>query len=115
MLADGGLTPLQAIRSATMNGAFYLGLEKEIGSIEEGKLADFLVLEGNPLIDLSNIATIKYTIANGRLYDSMTMQETITGNKSRLPFYFESEFGNNDFHFHEETGCFQGHSCGCRK
>ena len=115
MLADGGLTPLQAIRSATMNGAYYIGMEKEIGSLEPGKLADFIVLDANPLDNLNNIASIKYTVANGRLFDAMTMQESITGNKTRMPFYFETEFGNNDFHFHEETGCFQGHSCGCRK
>lgn len=115
MLADGGLTPLQAIRSATMNGAYYLGMEKEIGSIEAGKLADFIVLDANPLENLNNISSIKYTVANGRLYDAMSMNEMITGTKLRIPFYFESEFGNNDFHFHEETGCFQGHSCGCRK
>jgi imidazolonepropionase-like amidohydrolase len=73
MLADGGLSPLQAIRSATMNGAYYLGMENEIGSIEVGKLADFIVLEANPLENLNNISTIKYTVANGHFFDAMSI------------------------------------------
>lgn len=115
MLASGGMTNLEALRCATMNGAHYIGMENQIGSLEVGKLADFIVLDENPLLNLDHIGTIKYTVANGRLFEAMSMQELITGNRKRMPFYFEQEFGNNDFHFHEETGCFQGHTCGCRK
>jgi imidazolonepropionase-like amidohydrolase/Tol biopolymer transport system component len=115
MLASGGMTPMQALRCATMNGAYYIGMEKDLGSIEAGKLADFLVLDANPLENLDHIGSIRYTVANGRLYDAMSMQEMLTGTRKPLPFYFSTEFGNSDFHFHEETGCFQGHSCGCRK
>ncbi|MFN5372003.1 MAG: amidohydrolase family protein [Bacteroidia bacterium] len=115
MLASGGMTPMQALRSATYNGAYYIGMEKELGSLEAGKLADFLVLDANPLENIDNIGSIRYTIANGRMFDAVSMQERVTGNKVRMPFYFERELGNADFKVHEETGCFQGHSCGCRK
>lgn len=54
MLAQGGMTPLQAIRCATVNGAAYLGMSKEIGSLEVGKLADLIVMDANPLDDIRN-------------------------------------------------------------
>ena len=49
MLVQGGMTPLEALRCATLNGARYLGLDKDIGSLEPGKLADLVVLDANPL------------------------------------------------------------------
>src|SRR3569833_3396033 len=75
MLAQGGMSPMQAIRCATMNGAAYLGMDKEIGSLELGKLADMIVLNANPLDDIHNSAKIKYVMVNGRLYDADSMKE----------------------------------------
>ena len=49
MFVQGGMTPMQALRSATLNGARYLGMDKDIGSLEPGKLADVVVLDANPL------------------------------------------------------------------
>jgi imidazolonepropionase-like amidohydrolase/Tol biopolymer transport system component len=115
MLVDGGMSPLQAIRSATVNGAYYIGMEKDLGSLQVGKLADFLVLKDNPADDINNIGSIEYTIANGRLFDSMTMNELGNYSKKKLPFYFEQEYGNADFHWHESTNSFHDHGCGCRK
>jgi len=115
MLAAGGMSPLQAIRCATVNGAYYIGMEDEIGSLEKGKLADFIILDKNPLDDINHIGSIAMTVANGRLYDSMSMNELGFNAKSRMPFYFEQEHGNDDFIWHEETHGFHGHSCGCRK
>jgi imidazolonepropionase-like amidohydrolase/Tol biopolymer transport system component len=89
MLAQGGMTPLQAIRSATMNGASYLGMEKEIGSLEVGKLADLVIMESNPLDDIRNSEKIKYVMVNGRLYDSMTMNELLSREKMRGKMWFE--------------------------
>ncbi|HRF42528.1 MAG TPA: amidohydrolase family protein, partial [Saprospiraceae bacterium] len=54
MLQQGGMSNMQALRSATLNGAVYLGMDKEIGSIETGKLADLLVLDKNPLENIRN-------------------------------------------------------------
>ncbi len=115
MLAAGGMSPLQAIRSATMNGAYYIGMEDEIGSIISGKLADFIILENNPLDDINNISSIVTTVANGRAYNAITMEEIGLDAKPRIPFYFETEYGNEDFIWHDETHGFHGHSCGCRK
>ncbi|MFN5319758.1 MAG: amidohydrolase family protein [Bacteroidia bacterium] len=115
MLGEGGMSAFEALRCATYNGAYYIGMEDEIGSLEKGKLADFLILDKNPAEDLTNLESLRYTVANGRLYDAFTIQEQLTGSRKRMPFYFEHENGSNDFKFHEETGCFQGHSCGCRK
>jgi len=93
MLAQGGMTPLQAIRCATMDGASYLGMDKEIGSLEVGKLADLIVLNDNPLDDIRNSDHIKYVMENGRLYDSDSMNETGNHDKPRLHFWWQMTHG----------------------
>lgn len=93
MLAQGGMTPLQAIRCATMNGASYLGMDKEIGSLEIGKLADLIVLNDNPLVDIRNSQKIKYVMVNGRLYDADSMNEIGNRAKPRLRFWWQMDHG----------------------
>jgi len=93
MLVQGGMTPLQAIRCATMNGAAYLGMDKEIGSLENGKLADMVIINDNPLDDIRNSENIESVMINGRLYDSMTMNEFGSREKLRTKFWFESGKG----------------------
>ena len=93
MFVQGGATPLQAIRNATINGASYLGMSKEIGSLEVGKLADLVVMDSNPLDDIRNSEKIKYVMINGRLYDSLTMNETVSREKVRSKLWFELDKG----------------------
>jgi len=95
MLAQGGMTPLQAIRCATINGAAYLGMDKEIGSLEKGKLADLIVLNQNPLDDIRNSDNIKYVMVNGRLYDSNTMNEIGNHEKLRMRFWWQLSRGDS--------------------
>ncbi len=64
-------------------------MDKEIGSLEAGKLADLLVLDANPLENIRNSESIRYTIVNGRLFDAMTMNESGNHPRVRQPFYFE--------------------------
>ena len=93
MLTQGGMTPLQAIRCATMNGASYLGMDRDIGSLEQGKLADLIVLNANPLIDIRNSEKIKYVMVNGRLYDANSMNEIGNHEKPRLRFWWQQNRG----------------------
>jgi imidazolonepropionase-like amidohydrolase/Tol biopolymer transport system component len=93
MLTQGGMTPMQAIRCATINGASYLGMDKEIGSLETGKLADLIVLNENPLDDIHNSDKIKYVMVNGRLYDADSMNEIGNREKSRMPFWWQQNRG----------------------
>ncbi|GAB3917267.1 amidohydrolase family protein [Mucilaginibacter boryungensis] len=94
MLAQGGMTPLQAIRCATINGAGYLGMDKEIGSLEVGKLADLIVMNENPLDDIRNSEKIKYVMVNGRLYDADSMNEIGNREKPRLRFWWQMTHGD---------------------
>jgi Tol biopolymer transport system component/imidazolonepropionase-like amidohydrolase len=80
MLVQGGMTPLQAVEAATLSGARYLGLEQDLGSIREGKLADLVVLDANPLEDIRNSEKISWVMVNGRLYDARTLAQA--GNHS---------------------------------
>nr|WP_199156217.1 amidohydrolase family protein [Pedobacter sp. ASV2] len=94
MMVQGGFSPLQAIRNATINGASYLGMNKEIGSLEVGKLADLVIMDANPLDDIRNSEKIKYVMINGRLYDSATLNEVGTREKLRGKLWFENAKGN---------------------
>jgi imidazolonepropionase-like amidohydrolase/Tol biopolymer transport system component len=94
MLAQGGMTPLQAIRCATINGAGYLGMDKEIGSLEVGKLADLVIMNENPLDDIRNSEKIKYVMVNGRLYDADSMNEIGNREKPRLRFWWQMNHGD---------------------
>jgi len=70
LLVDAGLTPMQAIRAATIHGAELLGLERRLGSVEPGKVADLVLLDANPLQDISNTRKIVAVIKDGRVVDS---------------------------------------------
>ena len=75
MLGMGGMTNHQALRAATLNGARGLGLDAEIGSLVNGKLADLIVLDANPLENLRNTESVRYVMINGRIYDASNMAQ----------------------------------------
>ena len=106
MMAMGGLTNMEVLRAATMNGAEYIGMSKEIGSLEKGKLADLVVMDRNPLDDIHNTESIKYTMVNGRMYDAFTMDEIGNAPKKRTKFYWENNHYNASFPWHEKTNSF---------
>jgi imidazolonepropionase-like amidohydrolase len=68
-LVSAGLTPAEALRTATVHPARYLGRTDELGTVEEGKLADLVLLEANPLKDIGNTRWISAVVANGRYFD----------------------------------------------
>jgi imidazolonepropionase-like amidohydrolase/Tol biopolymer transport system component len=107
MLAQGGMTNLEALRAGTLNGANYLGIQDQLGSLEAGKLADLIVLDRNPLEDIQNSNSVVYTMINGRLYDTQTMNEIGNYNKPRTAFYWEINDYAPAFDWHGETytGC----------
>jgi Tol biopolymer transport system component/imidazolonepropionase-like amidohydrolase len=113
MFVQGGFTPLEAIRASTLAGAQYIGMDKEIGSLEAGKLADFMILDKNPLEDIRNSEFIAMVMANGRLYDAETMDEIGNHPRKREPFFWERAKGNDAFPWHEATQSFMGGECGC--
>jgi Tol biopolymer transport system component len=90
-LAMGGMTPLEALRSATITGATGLGFGRDLGSIESGKLADLVVLNANPLENLHNSADIAYVVKNGALYDASTMDEIWPENKPLGKFFWQRD------------------------
>ena len=110
MMQQGGMTNLQALQTATINGARSLGFDKWIGSIQPGKLADLLVMDKNPLDDIQHTESIRYTMINGRLYDAEQMNEIGNSNKPRPKFYWEQSKNADSFPWHDGT---IEEGCGC--
>ena len=69
LFVQAGLTPFEALQTATVNPSRYLGREKELGTIEKGKLADLILLDANPLVDIRNTTKISAVVTNGRMLD----------------------------------------------
>ncbi|MEK8033758.1 amidohydrolase family protein [Ideonella sp. DXS29W] len=93
MFGLGGMSSLEAIRTATLNPAHYLGLDRDLGSIEPGKLADLVVIRGDVLADIRQSDQISLVMQNGRLYEVPSMNEVWPRAKARKPFFFEGAAG----------------------
>lgn len=89
MLEQGGMTAYEALRAATIDGAKALGMDHEVGSLEEGKLADLFVVDGNPLENLRDSDKVNMVMVNGRLYESATMNQLAPAFEERPAFWFE--------------------------
>jgi len=89
MMAQGGMTPLQALRTATLSPAKTLGLDDRLGSINVGKLADLVVVDGDISQNIRVSDKVDYTMVNGRLYNAETMNEVGHYDNKRAKFYFE--------------------------
>jgi len=77
LLVAAGLTPIEALQTATINPARFLGTEKEIGTVEKGKLADLILLEANPLEDIRNTTKIAAVAANGKYLSKADLQKLL--------------------------------------
>ena len=69
------MTPLETLRAATLHGAEAIGLQRAVGSLEPGKLADLIVLERNPLEDIRNSEAIRYVMKIGELFEGETLDQ----------------------------------------
>lgn len=94
IMVQGGFSPFEALRGATIDGARYFGMDAELGSIEAGKLADLVVIDGNPLDDIRDSEHVAWTMLNGRLYEATTMNQLAPEPAPRQPFFFEREGGD---------------------
>lgn len=111
MLAQGGMTPLEVIRCGTRNGAEYIGMGDQIGSIEEGKLADLVIMNENPLEDIHHTESIYYVVMNGRMYEAKTMSEY--GKNNGPHFWFENEKYGEQYPWHENGNLLMRPKCEC--
>jgi imidazolonepropionase-like amidohydrolase len=79
LLVEGGIPPLDVIGIATRNGALFLGKERELGTLEEGKLADIVLLDANPAEDIENLKKIRAVIKAGVVIDRSALQIPANG------------------------------------
>ena len=79
LLVEGGFTPVEALRVATYNGARFLGLADEIGTIEAGKRADLVLVRGNPAERIADVHNIEIVFKDGVGYDPRKLQDSVRG------------------------------------
>jgi imidazolonepropionase-like amidohydrolase len=86
---QGGMSPMQALQAATIDPARHLGMARDLGSIENGKLADLLIVDGNPLEDIRTTDDVAYVVLNGRIYEGGTLEEKVSGQRKLTPFFWQ--------------------------
>ncbi|MBP6513602.1 MAG: PD40 domain-containing protein [Steroidobacteraceae bacterium] len=91
----GGMTPLEAIRAGTLNPAKQFGMDADLGSLEPGKLADLVIIDGDVLADIRQSDRVSHVMQNGRVFESATMNEVGATPRARRPFFFEGAAGRS--------------------
>ena len=87
-MSSGGLSTINALKVATINGAESLGLDGDLGSIEVGKLADLVIFDKNPLEDIRHTNTVSHVVKNGRVYLADDLSEVAPEqNAAPLPYW----------------------------
>jgi imidazolonepropionase-like amidohydrolase len=79
LLQRAGLTPLEALQTATLNPAKFLGKQKDLGTVEKGKIADLVLLDANPLNDISNTQKIRGVVLAGRWFTRRQLDDMLRG------------------------------------
>jgi len=87
----GGMSPMEALQAGTIVPAKSLGMDADIGSLEPGKLADLVVLDADPTIDIRNSEKVHRVMVGGRMYDPLTLNEVVTGDRKRAPWWWEKK------------------------
>ncbi len=107
---QGGMTPVQALRAGTLDGARYLGLDGDIGSLEAGKLADFVVIDGKPDQQIRSSERVSKVVLGGRVFDAQTLQPIVPKGPAPAPWFWQQAG-------HPSHGPASGHAhgggCGC--
>jgi hypothetical protein len=79
LFVEAGLTPMQALQTATLNPAKFLGTTADMGTVEEGKIADLVLLDANPLEDINNTRKIQAVVLAGRYFSRAQLDEMLRG------------------------------------
>jgi Tol biopolymer transport system component len=90
-MGASALGNMGALEVASMHGARFLGVDKDLGSIEVGKLADLMVLNSNPLDNIKNTIDSKFVMKGGKLYDAMSLDEIWPKAVPFGPYYWVNE------------------------
>ncbi|WP_154223530.1 amidohydrolase family protein [Marinicella rhabdoformis] len=89
MFAQGGMSPWNVLKASTIDGAKYIGMDHELGSIKAGKLADLVILNADPIQNIQDSDQVNQVMLNGRLYDAASMNQVYPDKVERPKFYFE--------------------------
>jgi len=79
LLVEAGLSPMEALELATRRAAGFLGVDRDLGSVERGKIANLVLLDANPLTDIGNTKKVRSVIIRGRLLDRAKLDELLAG------------------------------------
>jgi imidazolonepropionase-like amidohydrolase len=79
LFQQAGLTPMQALQTATLNPAKFMGRTADLGTVEKGKLADLVLLDANPLENIANTQKIRGVVLAGRYFDRTALDQMLLG------------------------------------
>ena len=86
----GGISEHDILKVATIQGAEAIGLDADLGTIEEGKLADLLILNSNPLANIRNTKDLEFIMKNGYMYEADTLDEVFPEQKELPTFWWQN-------------------------